>query len=495
MLDNAMHYSHTISGALRSIRCADHHHHHRVSSKRQRCSILFTPLKLREIGKHSTTTHSDSTELGNTKAIHEQNGTEDDNNTTPKKKCCPDPLTTDHLDRNANLVQRLQGQLILAPLTRGGNLPFRRLCADFGAHVTVGEMIFARHLIKKNNSRNMKERALLRRAPNETVYGVQIATNVIDEGVQAGLMAVEEGADFVDLNCGCPIHEATRRGLGSALLRKPEKLARLVNGIATQLPVPLTVKVRTGLTDSDTNVEKVATLLRDAGAAAVTLHGRSAMARYKRPADWSLITRVATTAGVPIIGNGDILTRFEAERRLLDHECLAAMIGRGALVKPWIFEEVTRGQDIMPTAMERIGIYRKLVSYMKEHFGCDDLGQRKSFYFLPWHLGFLSRYRPLPENIFSSMSKERPLISTRWDSVAVPEVGESLKELPLIERLLRCDFDKAHEEMAHVLWESCSDSDAFIGLERLANEHVLVWEEEAKQQGDGREGEGREPEG
>ena len=222
----------------------------------------------------------------------------------PQPKWQPEPLAADHIQRNAELVEKLRGQVILAPLTRGNNLPFRRLCADFGAEVTMSEMAFARHMIKGDP----KERTRLRRADNEQIYGVQIATNVIDEGVKAGLMAAEAGADFVDLNCGCPIHEATRRGLGSALLRKPEKLARLVAGIAAQLPIPLTVKVRTGQSESSMNVDRVVELLRDAGAAAVTVHGRSAVQRYKKPADWGIIQQVAGTEGMNVIGNGDIRT-------------------------------------------------------------------------------------------------------------------------------------------------------------------------------------------
>jgi hypothetical protein len=116
------------------------------------------------------------------------------------------PLTEEHLQRNAALVEQLRGQLILAPLTRGNNLPFRRLCCDFGCRVTTSEMSFARHLLRGD----MKERALLRRGPSERLYGVQIATNQIFEGVAAGKLAVEAGADWIDLNCGCPIYEATR---------------------------------------------------------------------------------------------------------------------------------------------------------------------------------------------------------------------------------------------------------------------------------------------
>ena len=185
----------------------------------------------------------------------------------------------------AQLSSALEGKMILAPLTRGGTPPFRRLCADFGCEAAMGEMVFARHLIGGDRL----EATRLRRAPNEALFAVQIATNGVEEGRAAVAMAAAAGADWVDLNCGCPIYEATRRNLGSALLRFPDKLAALVGGIAAESPVPLSVKVRIAAEGGDVNVREVVSKLRDAGAAAVTIHGRSATDRYSKAADWELI--------------------------------------------------------------------------------------------------------------------------------------------------------------------------------------------------------------
>ena len=149
--------------------------------------------------------------------------------------------------RPDSLAARLKGQMVLAPLTRGGNLPYRRLCADFGMEVSMGEMIFARSLLKGERH----EQARLRRAAHEHAFGAQFATNNKAEGAKLCELAAQQGATWVDLNCGCPIYEATRRGLGSALLRKPAKLGRLVSGIVEKIPLPLSVKVRvTPLTPS-----------------------------------------------------------------------------------------------------------------------------------------------------------------------------------------------------------------------------------------------------
>ena len=181
-----------------------------------------------------------------------------------------------------------------------------------------------------------------------------------------------------------------------------------VNGIALKSPLPLTVKIRLGENDDKINVEEVVGLLQAAGAAAVTVHGRcngagaelgmvtplciecgcardrklsnqafgltaptscllphhrrTMLQRYKRPASWELIERVAHMHSVPVVGNGDVLTHYEARRRMDSHGCHAVMVGRGALIKPWLFWEHREGRELAPTAAERVAIYRRLVA-------------------------------------------------------------------------------------------------------------------------------------
>lgn len=383
---------------------------------------------------------------------------------------------------SGDFASSLRGKLILAPLTRGNNLPFRRLCADdFHCDVTMSEMIFARNLIKGEP----RESALIRRSEKENIYGVQIATKTIDEGIKAGNLAAEAGAQFLDLNCGCPIYEATRRGLGSSLLKKPNKLARLVHGIASEIPIPMTVKVRIGI--ESVNIEKIVDALQDTGIAALSIHGRTAQQRYKRSANWDVIQEMSTRSNLPIIGNGDALALHEIRNRMDNFGCCGVMIGRGALTKPWVFKEFAENRELLPSAEERVQIYRKLVHYQKEHFGDDDYGKRKAWYFLPWHLGFFCRYRPLPKSHYESLSNIQPLISTRWDSVACQELGETVESLPWLERLLRCESTDAHESMANILWDSKSDEEAIEKLTVEAKENVLQWEDLARQRDDSEE--------
>ncbi|KAI8466352.1 MAG: dihydrouridine synthase-domain-containing protein [Monoraphidium minutum] len=387
----------------------------------------------------------------------------------------PPPISQHVLERNAELRAKLEGQLILAPLTRGCHVPFRRLCADFGAEVTFGEMAFARGLIKGDRV----ERARLVKAPNEACFGVQIATNQISEGVAAAKLAKEAGASFVDLNCGCPIREATRRGLGAVLLRKPTKLARLVAGIVAGSDLPVTVKIRTGENDSKINAAAVAELMERAGAAAVTIHGRTMEQRYKKAADWSLISEVAAARSIPVIGNGDILTLYEARDRAARRGAAALMVGRGALIKPWVFQEYKEGREISLDARERVGVYRQLVAHMKEHFRDDARGKKSAFYFLPWHFAWFHRYRAFPSETYSEASRQHPLIATRID-LADPLVGETEEGLPLLERLLRSDHEAAHLAIADAIWDATSDADAAAALERLAAAELGGWEAEAR---------------
>ena len=358
--------------------------------------------------------------------------------------------------------------MILAPLTRGGNTPFRRLCADFGCEVAMGEMVFAKYLIKGNKI----EKTRLRRAANEPFFGVQIATNDIEEGVRAATLAADAGANFVDLNCGCPIYEATRRNLGSALLRYPDKLARLVAGIAAACPVPLSVKIRVAAEGSDINVREVVAKLREAGAAAVTIHGRTAEARYSRAADWDLIAQCVDDnnaiggGSMPIIGNGDILTHYEARQRMASSGVDGVMVGRGALTKPWIFDEFKHGEAWEPSAAERVEVYYRLSRYMKEHFQDDERGKRSAFYFLPWHFDFLTRYKPLPEEHYGLASIEAPLMQTRFAPLP--------SDAPPIERILSHPDHRVHELMANELWEAESDADAVSRFGRLAESDELA---------------------
>ena len=315
-----------------------------------------------------------------------------------------------------------QDAVVLAPLTVGGNLPFRRLCVELGAQVTFGEMALVRKLLGGSPS----EFALLKSHADERCFGVQLADNKPDSLAEGARLAESRGARFVDLNCGCPIHEITRRGLGASLLRKPARLGRLVAAMAGAVKLPVTVKLRVGWREDEANVSQVARVCEENGAAAISIHGRSREQRYSRAADWEIVGRVAAERAVPVIGNGDILTHYEARERMSRSGVRSVMLARGALIKPWLFREIREGRTILLSPEERFGLLWRFVELLREHFGTDERGQKRTLRFLPWHLNFFCRYLPLPEERYAELAREHPLLQSR---LAPPAPGSPLEQL------------------------------------------------------------------
>jgi tRNA-dihydrouridine synthase 3 len=210
------------------------------------------------------------------------------------------------------LKEILTGALVMAPMTKGSNLPYRRLCTELGARVLVSEMVVARRLKQRRRS----EFALIRRAPDERVFAVQLAGNKPEEMAWAAALVEARGADFVDVNLGCPIDHFTRMGLGAALGRQPNKVGRIVAAMRAAVKVPVTVKIRLGWNADSLNYMTLAKAAVDSGAEAVFVHGRTREARYRHPADWDRIGEIAAALPVPVVGNGDLLFGQDLHARL-----------------------------------------------------------------------------------------------------------------------------------------------------------------------------------
>lgn len=288
------------------------------------------------------------------------------------------------------LRDTLQGALVLAPMTKGSNLPYRQLCQELGARVTMSEMTVARRLKQKRRS----EFALIRRAPDERFFGVQLAGNKPDEMAWAAALVEDRGADLVDVNLGCPIDYFTSKGLGAALAREPNRVRRIVDAMKKSVThIPVTVKIRLGWNDEHRNYLDVARAAVEGGADAIIVHGRTRAARYKMSADWNAIAEVAAAVPVPVIGNGDILFGHEVVPALERSGCTAVMSARGTLIKPWLFREVAEG-NLDLTAEQRTAIYGRYVDLARAHWGDDEHGLARIREFLLWHLGFWCRYAP-----------------------------------------------------------------------------------------------------
>lgn len=294
----------------------------------------------------------------------------------------------------------------MAPMTKGSNLPYRRLCVELGATITMSEMTVARRLKQKRRG----EFALIRRFDGEPCFGVQFAGTNPEEMAWAAALAVSRGSEFVDVNLGCPIDHFTRKGLGAALARQPARVGRIVTALRSAVhPVPVTIKIRLGWNDRSRNYMDVATAAVDAGAAAVTVHGRTRDARYRHAAEWDVIGEIAAALPVPVIGNGDLLFGHEIRSALARSGCAAVMVARGALIKPWLFREARDGYR--PTSAEdRLAIYRRYVELALEHWGADEYGRTRAREFLLWHLGFWCRYAPQhPDGSWPTMQQRESL--------------------------------------------------------------------------------------
>ncbi|KAG0198983.1 tRNA-dihydrouridine(47) synthase [NAD(P)(+)]-like protein [Mortierella sp. GBA30] len=292
-----------------------------------------------------------------------------------------------------------RGKTYLAPLTTVGNLPFRRICKEYGVDITCGEMAMAANLVQGQKA----ELALLRRHKSEDIFGVQLTGNKIDVVVRACDMINQQATvDFVDLNMGCPIDLVFNAGSGSGLLQTQGKMKRMITGMKSVLDVPVTVKFRMAIYDKKPIGTSLTNTYHDLGAALGTLHGRSRQQRYTKLADWDYIRECAMQdRGIPgadnympLFGNGDILGPSDYYRHLEEHKVDGCMIGRGALMKPWIFEEIKSNRDWDISSGERFDMLKRFCDYGLEHWGSDTQGVNQTRRFLLEWQSFLHRYVP-----------------------------------------------------------------------------------------------------
>lgn len=291
-----------------------------------------------------------------------------------------------------------KGKLYLAPLTTVGNLPFRRICKQFGADVTCGEMAMASNLLEGQQS----EWALLRRHESEDIFGVQLCGAHPDLMTRASQLILDAcSVDFIDINMGCPIDLVYRKGAGSGLMGRTSKLNSILDGMyQVSGDIAITIKMRMGIYEEKKIASKVIESIKESGGHRIslfTLHGRSREARYTRSADWDYIQECAAVANpIPLFGSGDILSYEDLDTFIKsDGNVSGAMIARGALIKPWIFTEIKERRHWDISAQERLEILKKFVNYGLEHWGSDNKGVETTRRFLLEWLSFLYRYIPI----------------------------------------------------------------------------------------------------
>ncbi|KAI8913524.1 hypothetical protein EDD86DRAFT_200729 [Gorgonomyces haynaldii] len=288
----------------------------------------------------------------------------------------------------------LRGKTYLAPLTTVGNIPFRRVCKGFGVDVTCGEMMLTNSLLSGSQS----EWSLMRRHESEDIFGIQMTGADVPGFAQCcDFIQQQMDIDFLDINLGCPIDTVCKKGAGSTLLGRPTRLNHLCTAAVQILDCPVTVKIRTGI-DEKNIAHKLLPIFQNSGVSAVTLHGRSKKQRYTKLANWEYMNECASILDrqkTQFIGNGDIFNPQEYHDRLKNTNVDAIMIGRGALIKPWIFTEIKENKLWDISSSERFDMLRKFCNFGLEYWGSDTKGVNQTRRYLCEWQSFLHRYVPV----------------------------------------------------------------------------------------------------
>ena len=273
-------------------------------------------------------------------------------------------------------------RVVLAPMAGVSVQAFRRQGRRFGAGLVCSEMVSCAGLSHGN------ERTLgyLRIARDESPLAVQIFGSEPTGMAEAARMVEDAGADIVDVNFGCPVRKVTKTGAGATLLEDPERASAIVSSVAEAVSVPVTVKMRRGLANGSRDALEVGPRLVEAGAAALTLHPRSAKQMYTGVADHSLTAELVERVGVPVIASGDVTSRGRAQHLLDETGCAAVMVGRAAQGNPWAVGEIAGLADGEPGRAE---VVAELVLFMRATVA--ELGEQRATGFLKkfygWYLG------------------------------------------------------------------------------------------------------------
>ncbi len=235
-----------------------------------------------------------------------------------------------------NLLDQLKNNpFILAPMAGITDVAFRSFMKSMGCSIVVTELVSATGL--KYNSQKTKN--LMSFEKMQHPVGVQIFGDNLENLEFAAKVVEDSGADFIDLNFGCPVPKVVKKGGGSAILKDLGQVKEVFKTVKSATDLPVTVKVRTGWDEASKNTSELCNIAFNEGLTWVAIHGRTRAQGYKGQANWEYIKQVKASSKIPVIGNGDICTAEQAVSRLSESGCDAVMIGRGCLKNPWIFKE------------------------------------------------------------------------------------------------------------------------------------------------------------
>ncbi|MFS4459046.1 tRNA dihydrouridine synthase DusB [Bdellovibrio sp. HCB2-146] len=304
-----------------------------------------------------------------------------------------------------NPVEALKkNPFVLAPMAGITDHAFRTFMKKLDTSVVVTELVSANG-IEYKSERTMK---LMSFDETQRPIGIQLFGEEPEVIARAAQVAEAEGCDFVDLNFGCPVPKVVKKGAGSAMLKDPVQLQKVLSAVKGAIKIPLTIKIRTGWDANTRNAVEVCNIAYNEGIEWVAIHGRTRAQGYSGLADWDFITDVKAKSKLPILGNGDILTARQANLRLQQSGCDGVMIGRGCLKNPFIFMDALalwRGESPKEVQRDYVSLFNNLKTEIVAH--CDEhitgIQLRK---FAAWFSTGYAGAAQFRKNLFQSKSNE-----------------------------------------------------------------------------------------
>lgn len=295
-----------------------------------------------------------------------------------------------------------ENRVLLAPMAGVTDRPFRQLCRKLGAAMTVSEMVSSRPDLRTTRKSSLR----LNHDGEPAPIIVQIAGADPEMMADAARYNVDQGAQIIDINMGCPAKKVCRKEAGSALMREPLKVAQILRSVVEAVNVPVTLKTRTGWSSEQRNIEEIAGIAQDCGIQALTIHGRTGDQKYNGLAEYSSIQLIKQQLSIPVIANGDIDGEKKAQMVMDFTKADAIMIGRAAQKRPWIFQQINQFLDNGQILKEPDITTRKtwLVEHLENlyHFYGEFQGVRIARKHINWQLGDRSDFKGIKPSLMSA---------------------------------------------------------------------------------------------